>query len=166
MTGDAAMLNDLSRLRNDHVFVPNEVRNFKELTAISSRKGLDRAIVSGGQIVNIVSNSNGHLPNQTFFTQVENMLLEADIQTATRSINRENRSFAVDHILNDPSLAIIIKNGDDELLPMLRFTNSYDGTCRKTRSFRYFWRICSNGLFAAQSQIRFSIKQNRSGGKE
>ena len=158
MTGDAVMLKDLSNLRNDDVFVPNEVRNFKELTGMNSRKGLDRAIVSGGQIVNVVSNSYGHLPNQTFFAQVENMLLEADIQTATRSINRENRSFAVDHILNDPSLAITVKNSDDELLPMLRFTNSYDGTCRTTGSFGYFRRICENGLFVAQSQIGFNIK--------
>ncbi len=100
---NTAMLKDLSNLRNDDIFVSNEVRNFKEVTGINSRKGLDRVIISNGEIVNVVSKSYGHLPNQIFFAQVENMLLEADIQTATRSINRENRSFAVDHILNDES---------------------------------------------------------------
>lgn len=158
MTGNAVMIKDINNLRNDDVFVANEVRNFKELTGLNSRKGLDRVILSEGEIVNVVSNSYGHLPNQTFFTQVENLLLEADIQTATRSINRENRSFAVDHILNDESLAITVKNSSDKLLPMLRFTNSYDGSCRTTGSFGFFREVCSNGLHIAQSSIGFNIK--------
>jgi hypothetical protein len=152
------MIKDLNDLRNDDIFVANEVRDFKEVTGINSRKGLDKAIISNGEIVNVVSNSYGHLPNQVFFAEVENMLLDANISTATRSINRENRSFAVDHILNDDSLAITVKNGQDELRPMLRFTNSYDGTCRTTGSFGFFRRICSNGLHIAQSTIGFNIK--------
>ena len=158
MTGNAVMLKDLNNLRNDDVFVANEVRNFKDVTGINSRKGLDKVILSGGQIVNVVSNSYGHLPNQTFFAEVENMLLEANITTATRSINRENRSFAVDHILNDDSLAITVKNGVDELRPMLRFTNSYDGTCRTSGHFGFFRKVCSNGLHIAHSTIGFNVK--------
>ena len=157
-TGNAVMIKDINNLRNDDVFVSNEVRNFKEITGINARKGLDRVILSNGEIVNVVSNSYGHLPNQTFFTQVENMLLEADIQTATRSINRENRSFAVDHILNDESLAITVKNSTDKLLPMLRFTNSYDGSCRTSGSFGFYREVCQNGLHIAQSSIGFNIK--------
>ena len=158
LTADRLMIKDLNNLRNDDIFVSNEVRDFKEVTGINSRKGLDKAIISNGEIVNVVSNSYGHLPNQIFFAEVENMLLEANISTATRSINRDNRSFAVDHILNDDSLAITVKNGQDELRPMLRFTNSYDGTCRTTGSFGFFRRICSNGLHIAQSTIGFNIK--------
>jgi len=156
--GAAVMLNDLNNLRNDNIFVPNEVRDFKEVTGLKSRKGLDKVILSGGEIVNVVSNSYGHLPNQLFYAQVENMLLDANISTATRSINRENRSFAVDHILNDDSLAIIVKNGIDELRPMLRFTNSYDGSTRTSGHFGFYRKICNNGLHIANSQIGFNIK--------
>jgi len=157
-TGAAVMLKDLNNLRNDDIFVLNEVRKFKDVTGINSRKGLDNVILSDGKIVNVVSNSYGHLPNQIFFAQVENMLLEANISTVTRSINRENRSFAVDHILNDDSLAITVKNGMDELRPMLRFTNSYDGSTRTSGHFGFFRKICSNGLHIAHSQIGFNIK--------
>lgn len=156
--GDAVMLKDLSGLRNDNIFVPNEVRSFKDVTGINSRKGLDKVILSDGKIVNVVSSSYGHLPNQIFFAQVENMLLDANISTATRSINRENRSFAVDHILNDDSLAITVKNGMDELRPMLRFTNSYDGSTRTSGYFGFFRKICNNGLHVAHSTIGFNIK--------
>ena len=156
--GAAVMLNDLNNLRNDNIFVSNEVRSFKDVTGINSRKGLDKVILSDGKIVNVVSNSYGHLPNQLFYAQVENMLLEANISTATRSINRENRSFAVDHILNDDSLAITVKNGMDELRPMLRFTNSYDGSTRTSGHFGFYRKICNNGLHVANSQIGFNIK--------
>jgi hypothetical protein len=155
---ETAMLKDLSQLRNDNIFVSNEVRNFKEITGINARKGLDNVIISNGEIVNVVSKSYAHLPNQIFFTHVENMLLEADIKTATRSINRENRSFAVDHILNDDSLIIKVKNNKDVLRPMLRFTNSYDGSTRTSGSFGYFRELCSNGLHIAHSTIGFNIK--------
>ena len=143
-TSAAVMLNDLNNLRNDDIFVLNEVRKFKDVTGINSRKGLDNVILSDGKIVNVVSNSYGHLPNQLFYSGVENMLLDANISTATRSINRENRSFAVDHILNDDSLAITVKNGMDELRPMLRFTNSYDGSTRTSGHFGFYRKICNN----------------------
>jgi hypothetical protein len=158
VTSNATMLNDLNTLRNDNIFVSNEVRNFKDITGINSRKGLDRVILSNGEIVNVVSKSYAHLPNETFFGQVENMLLEADIKTTTRSINRENRSFAVDHILNDDSLIIKVKNSNDVLRPMLRFTNSYDGSTRTCGSFGFYREICQNGLHVAHSTIGFNIK--------
>jgi len=155
---DTVMIKDLNNLRNDNIFVSSEVRNFKDLTGINARKGLDMVIISNGEIVNVVSKSYGHLPNETFFGQVENMLLEADIQTSTRSINRDNRSFAVDHILNDQSLVLTVKNGMDELRPMLRFTNSYDGSARTSGHFGFYRKVCDNGLHIAHSSIGFNIK--------
>jgi len=155
---ETAMLKDLSQLRNDNIFVDNHVSSLQDITGIRGRKGLDNVIISNGEIVNVVSKSYAHLPNQIFFTHVENMLLEADIKTATRSINRENRSFAVDHILNDDSLIIKVKNSNDVLRPMLRFTNSYDGSTRTSGSFGYFRELCSNGLHIAHSIIGFNIK--------
>ncbi len=158
--GKALIANDITGLRNDNVFIPNELRNFADVTGLPCRKGLDKAIISNGTIVNVVSSSYGHLPNEVFFANVENMLLDANISTITRSINRENRSFAVDHILNDNSLAITIKNGMDELRPMLRFTNSYDGSTRTSGHFGFFRKVCNNGLHVAHSQIGFNVKHH------
>lgn len=156
--GKALISNDFAGLRNDDVFVSNEVRNFADVTGLPCRKGLDKVIISGGSIVNVVSSSYGHLPNEVFFANVENMLLDANISTVTRSINRENRSFAVDHILNDNSLAITIKNGMDEIRPMLRFTNSYDGSTKTSGHFGFFRKVCNNGLHVAHSVIGFNVK--------
>lgn len=158
LISDSVIIRDFNNLRNDNIFLPNEVKNIKDITGIKSRRGLDKVIISDGEIVNVVSKSYSHLPNETFFGQVENMLLEADIQTVTRSINRDNRSFAVDHILNDESLKVTVKNGIDELYPMLRFTNSYDGSTRTTGSFGFFRKVCENGLHVSHSNIGFNIK--------
>lgn len=157
-TTDAVFITDMNKLRNDDIFVPNEVKALIDITGIKSRKGLEQAIISNGEIVNVVSKSYSHLPNDIFFGQVENMLLEGDIKTATRSINRDNRSFAVDHILNDESLKVTVKNGQDELYPMLRFTNSYDGSTKTSGHFGFYRKVCDNGLHIAHSNIGFSIK--------
>ena len=70
-----------------------------------------------------------------------------------RSINRDNRSFAVDYILSDENWIVKVKNVNDKLRPMLRFTNSYDGSCRTSGHFGFFREVCSNGLHIAQSEI-------------
>ncbi len=158
LISDSVIIRDFNNLRNDNIFLSNEVKSIKDITGIKSRKGLDKVIISDGEIVNVVSKSYSHLPNETFFGQVENMLLEADIQTVTRSINRENRSFAVDHILNDESLKVTVKNGMDELYPMLRFTNSYDGSTRTSGNFGFYRKVCDNGLNISHSSIGFNIK--------
>jgi hypothetical protein len=85
-------------------------------------------------------------------------LIDAGINFQTRSINRENRSFAVDYILNDENIHINIKNGIDKIRPMLRFVNSYDGSCKTSGHFGFFREVCSNGLHVATSQIGFSVK--------
>jgi hypothetical protein len=123
-----------------------------------TRKGLEKVVISEGSIVNVVSNSYGHLPNEQFFVEVERKLIDADINYDIRSINRENRSFAVDYILNDESLHINIKNGMDKIKPMLRFTNSYDGSAKTSGHFGFFREVCSNGLHVAHSEIGFSVK--------
>lgn len=155
---DSTFITDITKLRNDNIFVPNEIKSLKNITGMKSRKGLEQVVISDGEIVNVVSKSYAHLPNDIFFGQVENMLLEADIKTATRSINRDNRSFAVDHILNDESLKVTVKNGMDELYPMLRFTNSYDGSTKTSGHFGFYRKVCDNGLHIAHSNIGFSIK--------
>lgn len=145
-------------LRNDNVFITSEVKSLELITGMPTRRGLDRAIISEGEIVNVVSKSYGHLPNEDFYYEVERKLIDADIYYATRSINRENRSFAVDYILQDERYHINVKNGNDKIRPMLRFTNSYDGSCKTTGHFGFFREVCSNGLHVAHSNIGFSVK--------
>ncbi|MBL0745818.1 DUF932 domain-containing protein [Chryseolinea lacunae] len=146
------------RLQNDNVFVKQQILSLSTLTGISSRKGLEKAIVSENQIVNVVSNSYGHLPNEKFFYEVEAKLIDAGIEYVTRSINRDNRSFAVDYILSDERWIVNVKNGYDRLRPMLRFTNSYDGSCRTSGHFGFFREVCTNGLHTAHAKVGFSVK--------
>lgn len=149
---------DLTRLVQQDVFTSNEVKSLTQLTGLPVRKGMEKAIISGGEIVNIVSNSYGHLPNEIFFTQVEEKLINAGVEYVTRSINRDNRSFAVDYILNDDTYHVNVKNGKDTILPMLRFTNSYDGSCKTSGNFGFYRKVCSNGLHVAHEKIGFSVK--------
>lgn len=149
-------------LQQDNVFVNSEIKSLKELTGIPVRQRFANAVISEGQIVNLVSASYGHLPNEVFFTAVEEALINADIHYDVRSINRENRSFAVDYILNDEGYHINIKNGMDKLRPMLRFTNSYDGTCKTSGHFGFFREVCSNGLHVANTAIGFSVYHKKS----
>jgi hypothetical protein len=132
----------------------------QELTGLSSRRGLENAIICENQIVNVVSNSYGHLPNEKFFLGVEEKLIDADIYYQQRSINRDNRSFVVDYILADDRYKIEVKGDKDLLRPMLRFVNSYDGSCKTSGSFGFWRKVCDNGLHVAQTHIGFSVKHS------
>jgi hypothetical protein len=147
-----------NQLRNDDVYVKNEVVSLSDLTQRTVRRGLEQAILSEGRVVNVVSKSYGHLPNQKFFPEVEVKLIDAGMNYLTRSINRDNRSFAVDFILSDENWIVKVKNSQDRIRPMLRFTNSYDGSCKTAGHFGFFREVCSNGLHVAESRIGFSVK--------
>lgn len=148
----------LAKSRQDNVFVDSSIVPLESLTGMPSRRGLENAIVCENSIVNVVSKSYGHLPNQQFFYEVESKLIDADIYYAQRSINRENRSFVVDYVLADDRYKIEVKNGKDEIRPMLRFTNSYDGSCKTSGSFGFWRKVCDNGLHVANTEIGFSVK--------
>ena len=149
-------------MQQDNVFVSSEIRNFAELVNMPVRKGMEQVVVSDGQIVNVVSDVYGHLPNEQFFLVVEEKLIEADVQYDIRSINRGNRSFAVDYILNDDRYNIVVANGKDIIKPMLRFVNSYDGSCKTSGSFGYFRQVCTNGLHVAETKMSFAVKHKGS----
>lgn len=146
-------------LQQDDVFVSNEIVPLADITGKSVRKGLEIAVISAGQIVNVVSDGYGHLPNEKFFIEAERKLIDADFVYDTRSINRDNRSFAVDYILNDSKFHINVKNGLDKIRPMLRFTNCYDGSCKTAGYFGFFRQVCSNGLEVCDLQVGFSLKK-------
>lgn len=146
------------KLQNDDVFVSNRVVSLSELIGMPTRRGLEKAIVCGNTLVNTVSKGYGHLPNDNFFKAVESKLGNEGIRYITRSINRNNCSFAVDYILSDDNFVVNVKNTADRIRPMLRFTNSYDGSCKTAGYLGFFREVCSNGLHVSESRIGFSIK--------
>jgi len=150
----------LSKLQQDEVFVASEMKSLKSLTQMESRRGLENVIVSNGKIVNVVSNSYGHVPNELFFKKAEEMLAGAGLKYRKRSINRGDRSFIIDYIIDDRT-GFTTKIGKDKILPMLRFKNSYDGSEKTSGHFGFYREICSNGLHVSESEIHFSIKHSK-----
>ena len=150
----------VDNLQNDEVFVPVQIRPLMELTGMPSRRGLEQAVVSNGKIVNIVSGRYGHIPNQLFFKKAEQLLIDAGLKYSRQSINRSDRSFSVDFVLTDTT-QFSVGLREDIILPMLRFTNSYDGSERTAGHFGFYRKVCSNGLHVAQTEIGFSIKHHK-----
>lgn len=148
----------LNRIRKDNVYPLSEVVNLSEITGLPTRKGLDHAVISGGQLVNVVSKQYAHLRNEDFFLRVEEALINADINYRAQYINRDNRSFAVDFILNDERYNVNVKSGEDGILPMLRFTNGYDGSTAPSGRFGFFRKVRANGLHVAHTKVGFKVK--------
>ncbi|RYH75892.1 DUF932 domain-containing protein [Flavobacteriaceae bacterium 144Ye] len=150
----------LQNLQQDNIFVPSEMKSLKTLTQMESRRGLENVIISNGKIVNVVSNSYGHIPNQLFFKKAEEMLTDAQLNFHKRTINKNDRSFITDFIIDDKS-QFTVKNDKDLILPMLRFKNSYDGSEKTSGHFGFYREICSNGLHVSKAEIEFSIKHSK-----
>ncbi len=150
----------LNNLQQDSVFVSSEMKPLQSFTGMASRRGLENVIISNGKIVNVVSNSYGHIPNELFFKHAESMLIDADLKYQKRSINRSDRSFIIDFIIEDEN-QFSVKHAEDIILPMLRFKNSYDGSERTSGHFGFYRKVCSNGLHVAETEVEFSIKHSR-----
>lgn len=148
-------------LRNDDLFIPSEVKSLTDLTGLPTISGKSNAVICGGQIVNVVSKNYTHLENERFFYAIEEKLINADVKYMTRSINNDNRTFALDVILDDDRYFVDVKVKHDKIRPMLRFVNAYDGSCKTTGSFGFFREVCSNGLHIAESNVGFSIKHKK-----
>ena len=140
----------LNNLQQDSVFVSSEMKPLQSFTGMTSRRGLENVIISNGKIVNVVSNSYGHIPNELFFKHAESMLIDADLKYQKRSINRSDRSFIIDFIIEDEN-QFSVKHAEDIILPMLRFKNSYDGSERTSGHFGFYRKVCSNGLHVAEA---------------
>jgi hypothetical protein len=102
----------LQNLHQDEIFVSNEMKSLTSITGMKSRRGLENAIISNGKIVNVVSNSYGHIPNELFFKKAEEMLTEAQLNYHKRTINRNDRSFITDFIIEDKS-QFSVKNKEE-----------------------------------------------------
>ena len=160
--GKALIVNDQTGLRNDNVYPELKVITGAEFVEKfgPTRKGWDQALVSDGVLVNMVGKNYGVVPNIDFFGQVENQLLNKDIKTLVRSINRDNSAFAVDHILADDRYTVRVKGSkkDDIIRPMISFTNSYDSSTKTTGKFGFYREHCKNGLHVLTSEIGFSLR--------
>lgn len=152
------LTNILENSRQDNVFVDSSIISLSEITGMPTRKGLEQAVICEGQIVNVVSSSYGHLDNRNFYYEAESKLIDADIYYKQRSINKDNRSFAVDYVLADDRYKVCVNGNVDVLRPMLRFVNSYDGSCKTSGSFGFWRKVCDNGLHVAHTEIGFSVK--------
>ena len=150
----------LNNLQQDEIFVFSEMKSLKNLTGIPSRRGLENAIISNNKIVNVVSNSYGHIPNELFFKKAEKMLIDSNLKYHKQTINRSDRSFITDFIIEDDN-QFSIKSKEDLILPMLRFKNSYDGSEKTSGHFGFYRKVCSNGLHVAETEVAFSIKHNK-----
>lgn len=156
---------NFKREQNDNVFMPNEKivlsEHYKDANGngMVTRKGMEYGIMSNGKLVNMVSSSYGHLPNERFFLAMEEKLEESDIRYTTRSINRNDCTFAVDYILTDPSYEINVKGGKDIIKPMIRCANSYVGG--NALGYIGFWRkVCDNGNHVGSIDLGFKIRHS------
>jgi hypothetical protein len=145
-----------TKVANDNIYPTTTIIDLAPLTGLETRKGLEKAVVVEGVIVNVVSNQYGHIDNKVFFGAIEDKL--RNVEHIKRSINRENRSFAVDYILTDKNAITKVGMGIDKLQPMLRFVNSYDGSNKIQGSFAIYRQVCTNGLMAHRTLINFSVK--------
>jgi hypothetical protein len=150
----------LKNLQQDEIFVSSEMKSLASITGMESRKGLENAIISNGKIVNVVSKSYGHIPNELFFKKAEQLLIDAHLKYHKRTINRNDRSFITDFIIEDEN-QFTLKNESGRILPMLRFKNSYDGREKTSGHFGFYREVCTNGLHVSNAQIDFSIKHTK-----
>jgi len=154
-------------LKQDNIYVAPKIHDLATITGFEVRPGKEKFLTvlkdpdstdSPRQIVNVMSNDYGFLENEAFYPAIEERLEGAGISFNKQSINRNNRSFSVDYILEDQSMHLNIKQGKDKIKPMIRVVNSYDGSNQTTGHFGFFREICSNGLHVADLQLKFNVR--------
>ncbi len=150
----------LKNLEQHNVFIPNRVVPLLEITGKPNRKGLENAIVSNGKIVNVVSKSYGHITNEDLFGEAEERIKNLGLEYSRRTINRNDQTFAMDLIITDPKYYALVDE-KDKILPMLRFTNSYDGKDRTSGNFGFFREVCGNGLHISEHKVEFTVRRTR-----
>lgn len=153
--------------QNDNVFGSVEMVDTKDFFGgreVASK--MDKVIISNNRVVHTCSPSYGLLPNQDFFGKMEEELKLEGLQFKTRSFNHNDSRFSVDYILDDDSKIITVNdqrnNGvDDTIVPMIRLTNSYDGSLKTAGYLGFFRKICHNGLHMTTTQLEFKVKHTK-----
>ena len=153
--------------QNDNVFGSVEMVDTKDFFGgreVASK--MDKVIISNNRVVHTCSPSYGLLTNQDFFGKMEEELELEGLQFKTRSFNHNDSRFSVDYILDDDSKIITVNdqrnNGvDDTIVPMIRLTNSYDGSLKTAGYLGFFRKICHNGLHMTTTQLEFKVKHTK-----
>ena len=153
--------------QNDNVFGSVEMVDTKDFFGgreVASK--MDKVIISNNRVVHTCSPSYGLLPNQDFFGKMEEELVLEGLQFKTRSFNHNDSRFSVDYILDDDSKIITVNdqrnNGiDDTIVPMIRLTNSYDGSLKTAGYLGFFRKICHNGMHMTTTQLEFKVKHTK-----
>jgi len=153
--------------QNDNVFGSVEMVDTKDFFGgreVASK--MDKVIISNNRVVHACSPSYGLLPNQDFFGKMEEELVLEGLQFKTRSFNHNDSRFSVDYILDDDSKIITVNdqrnNGiDDTIVPMIRLTNSYDGSLKTAGYLGFFRKICHNGMHMTTTQLEFKVKHTK-----
>ena len=153
--------------QNDDVFGSVEMFDSKDFFGgreVASK--MEKVIISNNRVVNTCSSSYGLLPNQDFFGKMEEELVLEGLKFKTRSFNHNDSRFSVDYILNDDSKVITVNdqrnNGvDDTIVPMIRLTNSYDGSLKTAGYLGFFRKVCHNGLHMTTTQLEFKVKHTK-----
>ena len=153
--------------QNDDVFGSVEMFDSKDFfwgREVASK--MEKVIISNNRVVNTCSSSYGLLPNQDFFGKMEEELVLEGLQFKTRSFNHNDSRFSVDYILDDDSKIITVNdqrnNGiDDTIVPMIRLTNSYDGSLKTAGYLGFFRKICHNGMHMTTTQLEFKVKHTK-----
>ena len=153
--------------QNDNVFGSVEMVDTKDFFGgreVASK--MDKVIISNNRVVHTCSPSYGLLTNQDFFGKMEEELVLEGLQFKTRSFNHNDSRFSVDYILDDDSKIITVNdqrnNGiDDTIVPMIRLTNSYDGSLKTAGYLGFFRKICHNGMHMTTTQLEFKVKHTK-----
>ena len=153
--------------QNDNVFGSVEMVDTKDFFGgreVASK--MDKVIISKNRVVHACSPSYGLLPNQDFFGKMEEELVLEGLQFKTLSFNHKDSRFSVDYILDDDSKIITVNdqrnNGiDDTIVPMIRLTNSYDGSLKTAGYLGFFRKICHNGMHMTTTQLEFKVKHTK-----
>lgn len=152
-------------LQNDNVYGEVKAVKTTELLGMPVVNKMAQTIISNGKAVATCSNSYGLLENNSFFGKMEHELIDESINYKTRSFNHDDARFYVDYILDDESKVITVNQAqtgiDDTIVPMIRLTNSYDGSMKTAGYLGFFRKVCNNGLHMAHTQIEFSVKHTK-----
>lgn len=123
-------------------------------------------IISNDRVVHTCSPTYALLDNKDFFGKMENELIDEGLNYKRRSFNHGDARFSVDYILEDDSKVIVVndqkaKGVDDTIVPMIRLTNSYDGSAKTAGYLGFFRKVCHNGLHMTTTQLEFKLKHTK-----
>ena len=152
--------------QDDNLFAQVEAVKTADLLGMPTASKMAQTIISNGKAVTTCSDSYGLLKNIDFFGRMEHELIEEGIQYERRAFNLNDSRFYTDYVLKDDSKVITVldsknKGVDDTIVPMIRLTNSYDGSMKTAGYLGFFRKVCHNGMHMTQTQIEFSVKHTK-----